>query len=108
MRPSARLEANENTVKIQALMDHYTGYLDGDEVVFRVIKTQLSTQLGEQQTSAAFSYNTRPGRNPELTKKRCHSLGSLGDILANQTDKCLAREMPPCKGEKALHYLPEK
>jgi hypothetical protein len=27
-------------------MDKYTGYLDGDAVVFRVIKTQLSTRLG--------------------------------------------------------------
>jgi hypothetical protein len=27
-------------------MDQYTGYLDGDDVVFRIIKTQLSTRLG--------------------------------------------------------------
>lgn len=91
-------------------MDHYTGYLDGDEVVFRVIKTQLSTQLGEQQKHAASSCDRgiHPCRNSELTKKRCHSLGSLGDILADQTDKCLAREMPPCKGEIVLNCLPDE
>ncbi|CZR69532.1 related to cycloheximide-inducible protein CIP70 (cytochrome P450 family) [Phialocephala subalpina] len=56
MRPNGR-----------GVQDKYTGYMDGDDVIFRIIKTQLSTRLGE-----------------------------LGDILAHQTDKSLAAYIPPC------------
>jgi hypothetical protein len=50
-------------------MDRCTGYLDADSVIYRIIKTQLSTRLGE-----------------------------LVDVLVDQTDKCLKPELPPCKG----------
>ncbi|KAI0862108.1 cytochrome P450 [Xylaria cubensis] len=65
MRPNGR-----------ALMDSYTGYLDGDAVVFRILKTQLTTQLGD-----------------------------LGDILAAQTDRCLISEFQDCEDWAPVQIL---
>lgn len=49
-------------------MDHYTGYFDADSVILRSIKTQLSTRLGE-----------------------------LTPELADQTDRCLEKEITGCQ-----------